>query len=118
MRLTRIFHTPNAGSGDPAYRSWVGHAVGRVPSRGAVSAFQSAREISGLTPVSRRELIRRLRKLGWEGPMPGGKHEFMGRGEAKLPIPNSHGSGEISVGKLAEILNEIGVSREEWQRRS
>ena len=36
-----IFHTPNAGSRDPAYSNWVEHAVGRVPSRGAVSAFLS-----------------------------------------------------------------------------
>ncbi len=35
-------------------------------------------------------------------------------GPKKLPIPNPHGGGEISVGKLREILREIGVSPEEW----
>jgi predicted RNA binding protein YcfA (HicA-like mRNA interferase family) len=71
-----------------------------------------------LTPISRRDFIRRMQNLGWDGPLSGGKHEFMVRGAMKLPIPNPHGSGEISVGKLREILNEIGVSRDEWQRAS
>jgi hypothetical protein len=38
------------------------------------------------------------------------------KGKAKLPIPNPHGSGEISVPMLNVILREIGVSREEWLR--
>ena len=67
-----------------------------------------------LTPIHRRDFIKRLRKLGWEGPFAGGKHDFMSKGEFNLPIPNPHGSGEISVGKLKEILNEIGVSRQDW----
>jgi predicted RNA binding protein YcfA (HicA-like mRNA interferase family) len=71
-----------------------------------------------LTPISRRDFIKRLRNLGWEGPFAGGKHEFMVKGATKLPIPNPHGSSEISVGKLREILNEIGVSRDEWHRAS
>jgi predicted RNA binding protein YcfA (HicA-like mRNA interferase family) len=66
-----------------------------------------------LLPTKRNELVRRLRYLGWEGPFSGGKHQFMVKGATKLPIPNPHG-GDISVGKLKEILNEIGVSREEW----
>jgi predicted RNA binding protein YcfA (HicA-like mRNA interferase family) len=67
-----------------------------------------------LPPISRRDFIRRLKSLGWEGPLAGGKHEFMVRGAQKLPIPNPHGAGEISVGKLREILREIDVSPGEW----
>jgi predicted RNA binding protein YcfA (HicA-like mRNA interferase family) len=66
-----------------------------------------------LTPITRRELIKRLRKLGWEGPFAGGKHEFMVRSAMKLPIPNPHG-GALSVGMVSEILRETGISREEW----
>ncbi len=69
-----------------------------------------------LAPISRRDFIERLRNLGWEGSFAGGKHEFMIKGAMKLPIPNPHGRSEISVGKLREILNEIGVSRDEWHR--
>ncbi|MGO8765126.1 MAG: type II toxin-antitoxin system HicA family toxin [Limisphaerales bacterium] len=66
-----------------------------------------------LTPISRRELIKRLRNLGWEGPFAGGKHQFMVKGPMKLPIPNPHGA-VLSVGMVSEILKEIGVSRDEW----
>lgn len=30
-------------------------------------------------PITRRELIRGLRKLGFEGPLSGGRHQFMVR---------------------------------------
>jgi uncharacterized membrane protein len=46
--LTRIFHSPSAGSGDPAYRAGFSAVVGRVPSRGAASALQAGYEISRL----------------------------------------------------------------------
>ena len=66
-----------------------------------------------LTPITRRELIKRLRNLGWDGPFSGGKHQFMVRGAMKLPIPNPHG-GVLGVGIVSEILKETGISREEW----
>lgn len=70
-----------------------------------------------LTPIHRRDFIRRLKALGWDGPFSGGKHQYhqyMAKGEVVLPIPNPHGSGEISVPKLKEILNEIGIRAAEW----
>ena|ERR1039457_4400731 len=66
-----------------------------------------------LIPITRRELIKRLRNLGWDGPFPGGKHQYMVRGAMKLPIPNPHG-GVLSVAMVSEILKETGTSREEW----
>jgi predicted RNA binding protein YcfA (HicA-like mRNA interferase family) len=66
-----------------------------------------------LTPVNRRELIRRLRALGWDGPFAAGRHEFMQKGRFAVPIPNPH-RGDISVHLLAEILRELHISREEW----
>jgi predicted RNA binding protein YcfA (HicA-like mRNA interferase family) len=67
-----------------------------------------------LSPVSRNELIRRLKELGWEGPSSGGKHQFMVKGPVQLTIPNPHGSGEIGVNLLKLILKEAGISRNEW----
>jgi hypothetical protein len=71
-----------------------------------------------LSPIHRRDFIRKLRNLGWDGPFPGAKHAYVRKstptGTLKLPIPNPHGSGEISVLKLREILREIGVTPEEW----
>jgi predicted RNA binding protein YcfA (HicA-like mRNA interferase family) len=66
-----------------------------------------------LTPISQKELIKRLRQLGFEGPYAGGKHPQMRRGDLTLIIPNSHDS-DISVGLLARILRQAGISRDEW----
>lgn len=66
-----------------------------------------------MVPVSRRELIQRLRRLGFEGPFTGGRHEFMVRREIRLVIPNPHRQ-EISTDLLVRILRQAGVSREEW----
>lgn len=62
-----------------------------------------------LTPVHCRDFIKRLKKLGWDGAFTGGKHQFMAKGDSNLPIPNPHGSGEISVGNPGGILNKIGI---------
>jgi predicted RNA binding protein YcfA (HicA-like mRNA interferase family) len=66
-----------------------------------------------LTPVSRRELIRRLQELGFEGPYTGGQHEFMLRGERRLILPNPH-RGDIGVALLVRILRQADITREEW----
>jgi predicted RNA binding protein YcfA (HicA-like mRNA interferase family) len=63
-------------------------------------------------PISRRELIRCLRRLGFEGPEPGARHEIMVRGEFRLALPNPHGSQEIDDALLTRILRQAGVPRE------
>jgi len=70
--------------------------------------------MSRLAPISRRELIQRLKRLGFEGPYIGGRHELMPRGDRRLILPNPH-RGDISVDLLARLLQESGISREEWQ---
>jgi predicted RNA binding protein YcfA (HicA-like mRNA interferase family) len=66
-------------------------------------------------PVPRRVLIATLKRLGFDGPYSGGRHEFMTRGEVVLTIPNPH-RGDIGVGLLAVILRQAAVSRKEWER--
>lgn len=66
--------------------------------------------------VSRRELIRRLRALGFEGPFSGGRHDFMQRGSLKLPIPNPH-RRDMPAGLVQRILRVAGISPEEWETR-
>jgi hypothetical protein len=68
-----------------------------------------------LTPVSRRELISRLRRLDFDGPLLGGRHEFMVRGAVRLILPNPH-RGDLGIDLLARVLRQAGVSREEWER--
>jgi len=46
-------------------------------------------------PISRRELIRRFRNLGFTGPISGGRHQFVEKGELKVRIPNPHKGGSI-----------------------
>lgn len=65
-------------------------------------------------PVSRRELIARLRALGFDGPYSGGRHSFMRRGSLKVRVPNPRHGGEISVALLREILRQAGVTPEDW----
>jgi predicted RNA binding protein YcfA (HicA-like mRNA interferase family) len=69
--------------------------------------------MSKLSPVSRKELVQRLRELGFEGPFAGGRHPQMRRGDLTLIIPNPH-EGDIGVGFLQRLLRQAGVSREEW----
>jgi len=54
-------------------------------------------------PVSRRDLIRHLRDLGFDGPYSGRRHQAMRRGSLQIIIPNPH-RGDINRPLLAEIL--------------
>jgi hypothetical protein len=47
--------------------------------------------------ITRRELIRRFRTLGFEGPISGGRHQFMKKGALKVRIPNPHKSGTLDA---------------------
>lgn len=41
-------------------------------------------------PIKRPDLIKYLRKCGFDGPYSGGKHPFMLKGDLTLTIPNPH----------------------------
>ncbi len=68
-----------------------------------------------LTPLKPRQVIQKLRKLGYVGPFPGGRHRRMVHPESGkiIPIPMHRGK-DVSVGLIREILRELGISREEW----
>lgn len=67
-----------------------------------------------LTPVSQKNLVKRLRSLGWEGPEYRSDHPFMLKDDLPpLKIPNPH-SPDISVDLLRRILRQAGISRAEW----
>ncbi|PIU31080.1 MAG: hypothetical protein COT06_10075 [Syntrophobacteraceae bacterium CG07_land_8_20_14_0_80_61_8] len=67
-----------------------------------------------LKPVSRRELLKRLKALGFEGPYSGGNHEFMVRGMRRVILPNPH-RHDIGTDLLSRILRQAGMSRAEWE---
>jgi len=64
-----------------------------------------------LTPVSWKVLVKRLNKLGFEGPYSGGKHPFMVKNDLVLTIPNPH-KAVISVDLLSRILRQAKITRE------
>jgi len=66
-------------------------------------------------PISRKDLVRCLRKMGFDGPYSGGKHQFMLKGDVTLTIPNPH-KGDIGRELLARILRQVAISRKEWEK--
>ena len=70
--------------------------------------------MSKLQPVKWKDLVRKLKKLGFEGPFIGGKHPYMIKDNIVLTIPNAH-KQEISVDLLVRILQQAQLSRDDWQ---
>ena len=56
------------------------------------------------TPCKRRDFIRRLRKLGFDGPYSGTRHQFMIYQNHRLSIPSN---SEYSVPQLRFLIREI-----------
>ena len=65
--------------------------------------------------ISRKELIRKFRALGYTGPFSGGRHQFMVKGSQKIRIPNPH-MNDIGVSLLKEILRQAGISSNDWDQ--
>jgi predicted RNA binding protein YcfA (HicA-like mRNA interferase family) len=66
-------------------------------------------------PIKHKEMLRRLRTLGWDGPSQKGKHPFMIKGEARLTIPNPH-HGDIDWSLMKRILQNAEISSDEWEK--
>ena len=70
-------------------------------------------------PCKRRDFIKKLKKLGFELPEPGGRHFYMRYDTYTLTIPNNK---EYSVPQVKMLLNEIErgikkrISLEEWEK--
>lgn len=68
-------------------------------------------------PCKRREFIKRLRKLNFDGPYSGTRHQFMVYKNHRLSIPSNT---EYSVPQLRMMLNEVeailerSVTTDEW----
>ena len=66
-------------------------------------------------PIKRADLVRALRNAGFDGPYSGAKHQFMVRDSVTLRIPNPHQS-DIGRELLARVLQQAGITREEWEQ--
>jgi len=67
-----------------------------------------------ITPVPYRVLIKKLKKLGLEGPHAGSKHHYMVIGDTVIILPNPHQGEDVDVSLIKTILKDAGISREEW----
>lgn len=67
-----------------------------------------------LGPIKRRDLIRYLKQLGFEGPYSGKRHQFMIRGQLRAILPNPH-EGDIDISLLGRILRQLEISKDEWE---
>jgi predicted RNA binding protein YcfA (HicA-like mRNA interferase family) len=70
-----------------------------------------------MVPISRKEMVRRLRRLGFAGLFRGGKHDFMRRpsDRLKIALPRADAkSREIGIELQKRILREIGATIKEW----
>jgi hypothetical protein len=69
------------------------------------------------TPCKRKDFIRKLKKLGFESPEPGGKHFYMRYESFTFSLLNN---SEYSVPQVKMLVNEIEpgikkrISLEEW----
>jgi predicted RNA binding protein YcfA (HicA-like mRNA interferase family) len=72
--------------------------------------------VAKLLPVTWVELVRGLRRFGFDGPYQGGKHPYMVKSELVLTLPNPHRT-QVSMDLLSRILKQAGITREEWLER-
>jgi predicted RNA binding protein YcfA (HicA-like mRNA interferase family) len=70
-----------------------------------------------LSPLKAQQVVRKLRKLGFNGPLPGGRHMRMVNMESGqiIPIP-MHKGKDVSVGLIRAIIREVGITSDEWNR--
>lgn len=70
-------------------------------------------------PSKRRDFVRRLKRLGFEGPYSGTRHQFLVYESHRLAIPSNK---EYSVPQLRMMLREVEailgrrLSADEWNR--
>ena len=66
-----------------------------------------------MQPLSPREIVRRLTRLGFDPPRGRGDHQYMSRGKQKVFVPNPHGS-VVSVNLIRRMIRNAGITPEEW----
>ena len=65
-----------------------------------------------ISPISRADLISKVKSMGFEGPFRATKHQYMIKGRHKIFIPNPHGGKDIGVPLLKKIIKQLGISQD------
>ena len=66
-----------------------------------------------LSPLTWNNLVRKLKKFGFEGPYQGGEYPYMVWQDLVLTIPNPH-KKEIGIDLLVRILKQANIQRNQW----
>jgi len=75
--------------------------------------------MSRWAPCKRRDFIRRLRAIGFDGPFSGTRYQFMVYEQHRLAIPSN---AEYSVPQLRMMIREVEeiigrkITSDEWNR--
>jgi len=70
--------------------------------------------MADINPISRKELISKLKALDFEGPFRATKHQYMIKGKHKIFIPNPHGGKDIGIPLLKKIIRQLGIEKSEF----
>jgi predicted RNA binding protein YcfA (HicA-like mRNA interferase family) len=70
-----------------------------------------------LSPISPRKLMRLLEREGFEWVKTKGSHRFFLHADGRTTSVPVHGSVEVGIGLLRQILKDIGWSAEEYQKK-
>jgi hypothetical protein len=60
--------------------------------------------VSRWTPCKRSDFIRKLRRLGFDGPFTGTRHQFVVFSQKRLAIPSN---AEYSIPQLRMMIREV-----------
>lgn len=66
-----------------------------------------------LKPISRKELVRKLKRVGFSGPFSGAKHQYMLKNKLKIFIPNPHGK-DIGLKIIKRVIVDISISDKDF----
>jgi len=69
-----------------------------------------------LLQISGRKMSKILEKLGFQKVHQVGSHARYIHPDGRKTVVSLHGNEELSIGLLKEILNQVKISREEYEK--
>jgi len=69
-----------------------------------------------LLPISGRKMSKILEKLGFQKVHQVGSHARYIHPDGRKTVVSLHGNEELSIGLLKEILNQVKISRDEYEK--
>ena len=70
-----------------------------------------------ISPISRADLISKLKSMGFEGPFRATTHQYMIKGRHKIFIPNPHGGKDIVSAALRHRIHRTQLIRNQGTKK-